>query len=143
VDEAAARAITDAVRRHADGTALPDDEVAWLVVLLARPSVWDLAVDHAQPDQQHLAFWTEITRRAPEPLVPAPATLLAVIAWRFGDGITATLAAERALHVNPSHELAGLILYTVRAGITPADVERTIAGSDPDREPPADIEPRE
>ena len=44
-----------------------------LLVLLARPSVWNLAVDHTEPDEQHLAFWTEITRRAPEPPVPVEA----------------------------------------------------------------------
>jgi hypothetical protein len=141
VDETAATAIADAVSRHGTGTSLGDDEVAWLVVLLARPSVWDLAVDHAEPDQQHLAFWTEITRRTPEPLVPAPATLLAVTAWLFGDGVTATLAAERALHVDPSHDLAGLILYAVQAGVAPVAVEGTPATAD--TEPPADIESRQ
>ena len=130
VDEAAATAIADAVSRYGTGTALGDDEVAWLVVLLAQPSVWDLAVDHAEPDEQHLAFWTEITGRAPEPVVPAPATLLAVTAWRFGDGMIATLAAERALHADPSHALAGLILHTVHAGISATDVERALAASD-------------
>jgi hypothetical protein len=127
VDEAAATALADAVIRHATGTALGDDEVAWLVVLLARPSVWDLAVDHTEPDEQHLAFWTEIIRRAPEPLVPEPATLLAITAWRFGDGMIAALAAERALHVDPSHGLAGQIRYAVQAGVSPADIERALA----------------
>jgi hypothetical protein len=140
VDEAAAAVIADAVSRHGTGTPLGDDEVAWLVVLLARPSVWDLAVEQTAPDEQHLAFWTEITRRTPEPLVPAPGTLLAVTAWRFGDGVTAVLAAERALHADPSHQLAALILHTVHAGITPADVERTLA--DTDTGLPADVEPR-
>jgi hypothetical protein len=139
VDEAAA-ALADAVSRHGTGRSLDDDEVAWLVVLLTRPSVWDLAIDHAWPDEQHIAFWTEITRRTPEVLVPAPATLLAVTAWRFGDGVTATLAAERALHVDPSHEFAGLMLDTVQAGITSAEVEGTLSDTDP--ESPADIGPR-
>ena len=138
VDETAATAIADAVSQHVTGTSLGDDEVAWLVVLLARPSVSDLAIDHAEPDNQHLAFWTEITRRAPEPLVPAPATLLAVTAWQFGDGMIAALAAERALHVDPSCGLAEVILEAVRAGISPADVERAFADTDP----PADVETR-
>lgn len=124
VDQAAVTAITDAVSRHATGAALGDDEVSWLFVLLARPSVSDLAIDYAEPDQLHLAFWVEITRRAPESFVPAPATLLAVTAWQFGDGTLAALAAERALHVDPSCGLAEVILEAVRAGISPADVER-------------------
>jgi len=138
VDETAAAAIADAVSRYAAGTPLGDDEVAWLVVLLARPSVSDLALDHAEPDEQHLAFWTEITRRAPEPFVPAPATLLAVTAWQFGVGTIAAPAAERALHVDPSCGLAEVILEAVRAGISPADVERAFADTDP----PAELETR-
>ncbi|MEV7628811.1 DUF4192 domain-containing protein [Actinoplanes sp. NPDC089786] len=140
VDEAAATAIADAISRHATGTAVGDDEMTWLLVLLARPSVSDLAIDHAEPDEQHLAFWTEITRRAPEPLVPAPATLLAITAWRFGDGMIATLAAERALHIEPSCGLADLILRAVHAGIRPADVERTFV--DTGSESPAHTQPR-
>lgn len=128
VDEAAATAIADAVSRHTTGTPLDDQEVAWLAVLLAQPSVWDLAVDHAEPDAPHLAFWTEITRRIPDPLVPAPATLLAVTAWQIGDGDTAALAAERALHADPSHDLAELILCAVHNGVTLADVMRTHPG---------------
>nr|MDT0658769.1 DUF4192 domain-containing protein [Micromonospora sp. DSM 115978] len=140
VDEAAATAIVDALSRNAIGTALGDDEVAWLLVLLARPSVWDLAAGHAEPDERHLAFWNEVTRRAPDTLVPAPATLLALTAWQLGDGMITTLATERALHIDPSHELARLILHGVQAGISPADVERALA--DIGYESLSDIDPR-
>ncbi|MDG4834829.1 DUF4192 domain-containing protein [Solwaraspora sp. WMMD1047] len=140
VDEAAAAAIAQALSRHAIGTALGDDEVAWLLVLLARPSVWNLAAGHAEPDEQHLAFWNEVTRRAPDPLIPAPATLLALTAWQLGDGMIATLATQRALHIDPSHELARLILHGAQAGISPADVERALA--DIGHGSLSDIEPR-
>jgi hypothetical protein len=143
VDEAAATALADAVSRHATGTALSDDEVAWLVVLLTRPSVWSLAVEHTTGDDQHLAFWTEVTRRAPQTIVSEPATLLAVTAWRFGDGMIATLAAERALHADPSHTLAALILHAVHSGVSPAVVERALTGSDPQPGPLTDVAPRE
>jgi hypothetical protein len=143
MDKAAATVIADAMSRHAAGTALGDDDVAWLVVLLAQQTVGDVAIDYTEPDEQHFAFWTEITRRAPEHVVPEPATLLALTAWRFGDGMIAALAAERALHADPSHNLARRILHAVNAGISPADVERALTDTDTGRDPLTEVKPRE
>lgn len=53
--------------------------MAWLTVPPTHRPVRDLAVD-SQPHDQHVTFWAEVTRRADEPLVPAPATVLALTA---------------------------------------------------------------
>lgn len=127
VDVAGAQAVRDALRQHDGGTRLTDDEVAWLTLLLARPSVRDLAADLTQPHDQHVTFWADITRRAEEALVPAPATLLALTAWRCGDGALAAMAAERALQVDPAYGLAGLLLQAVHAGLPPSVFEQAIA----------------
>ncbi|MEU8264700.1 DUF4192 domain-containing protein [Micromonospora sp. NPDC048999] len=126
VDEAGAQAVRDALRQHDSGKRLTDDEVAWLTLLLKRLSVRDLAVDLTQPHDQHVTFWADVTRHAEEPLVPAPATLLAVTAWRCGDGVLAVMAAERALQVDPAYGLAGLLLQALHAGLPPSLFEQAI-----------------
>ena len=127
VDEAGAHAVRDALR-HPDRP-LTDDEVAWLTLLMARTSVRDLAVDLTEPTEQHVTFWADVTRRADELLVPAPATLLALTAWRCGDGALAAMATERALEVDPAYLLADLVRQMLHAGMPPAVFEQAIAES--------------
>ncbi|WDQ02235.1 DUF4192 domain-containing protein [Micromonospora chalcea] len=127
VDEAGAQAVRDALRQHDGGKRLTDDEVAWLTLLLKRPSVRDLAVDLTEPNDRHVTLWADVTRRAEEALVPAPATLLAVTAWRCGDGALAAMAADRALQVDPAYGLAGLLRQALHAGLPPSVFEQAIA----------------
>ncbi|GLZ60958.1 DUF4192 domain-containing protein [Micromonospora sp. NBRC 107095] len=131
VSEAGAHAVRSALRQHDDGTGLTDDEVAWLTVLLTHRPVRDLAVDFTQPHDQHVTFWAEVTRRADEALVPAPATILALTAWRFGDGALALMAAERALQVDPDYQLAGLLLQALHAGLPPSVFEQATTSTQP------------
>ncbi|MGC5332832.1 DUF4192 domain-containing protein [Micromonospora sp. DT62] len=126
-DEAGAQAVRDALRQHDGGERLTDEEVAWLTVLLKRPSVRDLAVDLTLPHDGHVTFWADVTRRAEEALVPAPATLLAVTAWRCGDGALAAMATERALQVDPTYQLAELLQQALHAGLPPSVFEQAIA----------------
>ncbi|MFI2652821.1 DUF4192 domain-containing protein [Micromonospora fulviviridis] len=125
-DEAGVRAVRDALRKHDLGERLTDDEVAWLTLLLRRPSVRAIAVDLTQPHDRHVTFWADVTRRAEEALVPAPATLLALAAWRCGDGTLAGMAADRALQVDPAYRLADLLLQTLHAALPPAMFEQAI-----------------
>ncbi|GAA0556034.1 hypothetical protein GCM10010172_43640 [Paractinoplanes ferrugineus] len=124
--EAAASTVTAALRRYADGVSPDETELAWLLVLLSRPSIWSLVLSRTEASPQHLGFWIEVTRRAPEPFVPAPATLLAITAWGFGDGMLAELAARRALRADPANENATAVLWAVKSGISPAEIERSI-----------------
>lgn len=119
IDKAGVQAVRDALRQHDGGTLLTDDEVAWLTLLLQHTAVRDSAVELTQPHDGHVTFWTEVTRRAEEPLVAAPATVLAVTAWRCGDGALAGMAAERALQVDPDCRLADLMLQALQAGVPP------------------------
>ncbi|MFG3602431.1 DUF4192 domain-containing protein [Micromonospora chersina] len=124
--EAGLLAVRDALRQHDNGVRLTDDEVAWLSVLLTHRPVRDLAVDLTQPHDQHITFWAEITRRADTPLVAAPATVLALTAWRSGDGALAVMAAEHALQIDPDYQLAHLVLHALQAGLPPTAIEESI-----------------
>jgi hypothetical protein len=75
------------------------------------------------------ALWTECTRRAPEPLDAAPATLLAVSAWLRGDGAMANVALERALDSDPDHRLARLLSEALAACLNPGQLRTLIATS--------------
>jgi hypothetical protein len=141
--EACAAAVRDALSDHDRGRRLSDDEMAWLTLLLAHPAVRDFAAELTQPHDRHVTFWAEVTRRAEAPLVPAPATLLAVAAWRCGDGALAAMAAQYALHIEPDYQLADLILQAVQAGLPPSVAEQAFSrpglSLEPARDPADDL----
>lgn len=123
----AVRAATrDAMERYGGGGRLDDDEVAWLAVLIAdaraRDEAWQRLLSEPARDE-HKALWLDVARRVPERFVPAPATLLALSAWRAGDGVTASIAAGRALEINPRYTLADLVLQAIACAIAPSALE--------------------
>lgn len=126
VYEAGAHALHDALRQHDSGRRIADNDLAWLTLLLTRTAVRDLAIDLTEPHEQHVTFWVDVTRRADQRLVPAPATLLALTAWRCGSGPLALMAAERALQVDPAYQLAGLLLQALQAGMPPSVFEQAL-----------------
>jgi hypothetical protein len=112
--------IRDAVRRYQQGGRLVNDEVAMLTVLLRHIPIRDHAWSRTDGSADHVALWTDVTRRAHPDLVPAPASLLAFAAWRCGDGTLATLALDRALHADPGYSLAQLLRQVIQAGLPPS-----------------------
>lgn len=126
--EACAAAVRDALGNHDGGRHLPDDEMAWLTLLLAHPVVRDFAAELTEPHERHVTVWAEVTRRAEQLFVPAPATLLALAAWRCGDGVLAAMALEYALHIDPDYTLAGLLLQALQAGLPPSVVQQAFSG---------------
>ncbi|WP_328851272.1 DUF4192 domain-containing protein [Micromonospora globbae] len=131
------QAVGEAFARYAADAALTDDEVAWLAVLLA-----DIAVrDHAgQATGQAtgtepwlLALWTDITRRADPAYAAAPATLLALTAWRHGQGALAAVALDRALAADPHYRLAHLVDHALRHGIPPTALDHGPTSGNPAR----------
>ncbi len=66
-----------------------------------------------------VALWTDLLRRAPDPLVPAPASLLAFAAWLAGDGALAWCALDRAWAADPGYRLAALVAETLERACDP------------------------
>ncbi|MFI7077151.1 DUF4192 domain-containing protein [Micromonospora sp. NPDC049903] len=132
--ERGVRAVQEALHRHDDGHGLADNQVASLALLLTRRSVRDAAAGLTAPHETHVTLWADITRRVEQSLVPAPATVLAITAWRCGDGVLAVMAAERALDIDPTNELAALVLQALHAGLPPTVVEQAFTDhTDPPR----------
>jgi hypothetical protein len=68
---------------------------------------------------EHVAFWTDVVRRTPDPLVPAPAALLALSAWQAGDGALAWCAVDRCSEVDPGHPLGRLVARVLVEAVPP------------------------
>jgi hypothetical protein len=104
--------VRELVRRHTgSGEAAGDEEVARLLVALRRPgptrAVRALLTRAGAPD--HVGFWTDVVRRAPDDLLATPAALLGLAAWLAGHGALAWCALDRCLAVEPDHDLAGQV----------------------------------
>ena len=114
----------------------PDDEVAWLGILLVSLRVRDEAwVRMKDPElEAHIRLWRYVLTRVAEPYAAAPACLLSFAAWRAGDGALANIALDRALAADPSYSMArllqelfisGLPPWSVPLDITPEDLDET------------------
>ncbi|MGE5132353.1 MAG: DUF4192 domain-containing protein [Gemmatimonadota bacterium] len=116
------RAVRDAIAAYRGGSAVTDDQFAWLAVVLTDVRVRDDAWARMEPEHAaaHLRLWTDVVRRAEPALVPAPAALLGFVAWQSGNGALAGLAIERALAADPEYSLALLLRDIVAAGVPPS-----------------------
>jgi hypothetical protein len=104
---AAAAASTPALERawavdrleqfHADGNRLSDVDGARMLVALETISIRDaLSEDMSrQNSTSHMAIWTELTRRGPDEVRAAPASMLGFASWLHGDGASAWCALDQ------------------------------------------------
>ncbi|MFI5956925.1 DUF4192 domain-containing protein [Cryptosporangium sp. NPDC051539] len=83
------------------------------------------------------ALWRALVRRVPPPYAAAPATLLAVSAYRQGDGALADAYLRRALADDPDYRMADLVLTSLENGFRPSDVESALGLSSPHAGTPA------
>lgn len=123
VVDAGRAAVREAIGVYRGGGAITDDDqLAWLTVTLADLRVRDDAWARMEPRYRtaHRRMWADLVRRAPEPYVPAPASLLAFTAWQSGEGALANVAIERALAADPGYSMAHLIGQAVDAGLPPS-----------------------
>jgi hypothetical protein len=70
--------------------------------------------------EAHLRLWTDLTRMARPGYVPAPASLLAFVAWQSGNGALANVALDRALADDPCYSMARLLRQAVDSGAPPS-----------------------
>jgi hypothetical protein len=124
-------ALDEALARYTAGGRLADDEVAWLQVLLHVTAFRDHAWARVDRDARvpgrprtagagaHRLLWADLVRRC-EPGHAAPAaTLLAYLTWRAGDGLSASIALDRALDADPRYSAAGLMAEVLARGLSP------------------------
>lgn len=110
------------VARHCrEGTVATDRELALLMRGLLDGDVRGavlVAIRRATAREQ-VAFWTDVVRRCPDPLVPGPAAVLAFAAWQAGHGALAWCALDRCAEVDDAHPLAGLVAQVLERALPP------------------------
>lgn len=115
--------VNETMRLHVrEGTTPEDGDAARLLVAMVdlglRDIAWSLVTRQSAP--RHVAFWTDLTRRAPDPLLPAPAALLGFAAWQAGHGALAWCAVDRCRAVDREYPLAGYIAQLLTHAVPPS-----------------------
>ncbi|PWN03644.1 hypothetical protein DJ010_06000 [Nocardioides silvaticus] len=107
------------------GSTATDEEVAriaWAARdLRVRDAAWAL-ITRADADR-HRAFWTDVVRRVPDALVPAPAALLGWAAWQAGHGALAWIAVDRCREVDPDYGMAAILAGCLEQAVPPDRVD--------------------
>jgi hypothetical protein len=107
-----------------DGVRLDDADVARLLVALEaipiRDQVW-LGMTRGNA-VSYVALWTDMTKRAPDEVRTAPASLLAFGSWLSGDGVMAWCALDQVPDGTP-YALANLVAAAIESGMHPREWE--------------------
>lgn len=111
-------------RFHRDGIRLSDADAARLLVAVestpTRDRLWlDMNRGNAR---SHVALWTDMTKRAPDEVRAAPASLLAFASWLSGHGALAWCALDQVPEDKP-YALANLVAAAVQSGMHPREWE--------------------
>ena len=98
---------------------------------LVRDAVMIRAV--AEIDRPWLPMLIGTATWTPDYLAPSLCSVLAMVAYRHGDGALAQIAVDRCLAAEPKHSLAQLMIAIMAAGVRPEELERIArAGLEPD-----------
>lgn len=107
-----------------DGMRLDDADTARLLVAIEampiRDQLW-LGMNRGNA-VSHVALWTDMTKRAPDEVRTAPASLLAVGSWLSGDGAMAWCALDQVPDGKP-YALANLVAAAIERGVHPREWE--------------------
>jgi hypothetical protein len=114
--------VAELVERHVrDGTAVDDRDLArllrGLLVTSVRDAAWSKLTRRGAPE--HVRFWIDAVRRSPDPLVGAPAAVLALTAWLSGQGALAWCAVDRCLEVDELNSLGQLVAEVLSKSVSP------------------------
>lgn len=109
---------------HADGHLLSDGDAARLLVAIDSIPIRDRLLDDMSRNaiRSHVALWTDMTKRAPDEVRAAPASMLAFASWQNGNGAMAWCALEQVPQ-DQLYLLAGFVAAAVQTGMHPREWE--------------------
>ncbi|TGN65147.1 DUF4192 domain-containing protein [Nocardioides eburneiflavus] len=110
---------------HADGNRLSDVDGARMLAALetisTRDALWeDMSRENST---SHMAIWTDLTRRGPDEVRAAPASLLGFASWLHGDGAKAWCALDQVPADRP-YSMAAIVASALQNGLHPKEWER-------------------
>jgi hypothetical protein len=110
---------------HADGNRLSDVDGARMLAALetisTRDALWeDMSRENST---SHMAIWTDLTRRGPDEVRAAPASLLGFASWLHGDGAKAWCALDQVPADRP-YSMAAIVASALQNGLHPREWER-------------------
>lgn len=105
---------------HTDGKRLDNPTATRFLVALESIPIRDRIWEDINPRTatSHIALWSDLTRRAPDSLRAAPATLLAFASWLKGNGALAWCALDQ-VPLDKPYNAAHLVTAIVQNGIHP------------------------
>lgn len=109
---------------HADGNRLSDVDGARMLVALetvsTRDALWqDMSRENTT---SHMAIWTDLTRRAPDEVRAAPASMLGFASWLHGEGAKAWCALDQ-VPADPPYSMAAIVAAALQNGVHPREWE--------------------
>ncbi|AZI58139.1 DUF4192 domain-containing protein [Nakamurella antarctica] len=107
------------------GDPLGEELIADLVVAFDDPLLRDQAIYWAlkNHDESVVALFVDLAVWTPSTACAQTCAVLAVVAYRAGDGALAQVALDRVFAADPHHRLGGLLLATMQAGIEPRHLD--------------------
>jgi len=110
---------------HTDGNRLSDVDGARMLVALetigTRDALWE---DMTKENHiSHMAIWNDLTRRAPDEVRAAPASMLGFASWLHGDGAKAWCALDQVPADRPC-SMAAIVASALQNGIHPREWQR-------------------
>ena len=110
---------------HADGNRLSDVDGARMLVALETISTRDALCEDMSRENRtsHMALWNDLTRRAPDEVRAAPASMLGFASWLHGDGAKAWCALDQVPADRP-YSMAAIVASALQNGIHPREWER-------------------
>jgi hypothetical protein len=122
-----------------DGVVKVEQAAALAVVLddaFVRDAVLRRAV--AELDEPWVPMLISCATWTPDPLAASVCSVLAVAAYRHGDGALAQIAVDRTLAAEPENPLAHLMIAIMSAGLRPEVLEQMAVHDFPDIDEPDD-----
>ena len=122
-----------------DGEGVQVEVATALAVLLTDDDVRDVVLTRAiaELDRPWLPMLISCATWTPDPLAPPLCSVLAMVAYRHGDGALAQIAVDRCLAAEPKHPLAHLMIAVMATGVRPEELERITADELTPRTPTA------
>ncbi len=118
------RTLAQAFAQYSDTGCVAPKTAARLAAIATHIGCRDHLIARAvgREDPAAVPVLISVAGQCPDPEAAEICAVLAVVAYRYGDGALAQCAVDRTLHVKPRHRLAHLMLCAMSSGLPPREL---------------------